>query len=229
MRLAATEYSRFQQMLEQLCPADWARPTDCPGWDVRACAGHVLGMAEMAASMRQSIHQMRAAKKRGGVMIDALTAVQVEEQAHLSPEQLLNRLAQVGPKAARGRRRAPGFVRRRTMPDPQPVGELSESWTFGYLLDVILTRDPWMHRVDLSRAAGRDVVLTADHDGVIVSDVVEEWAGRHGEPFALELTGPAGGSWGGAGEPVVVDAIEFCRALSGRGSVEGTRGVAVPF
>ena len=36
MRLAATEYGRFEGVLRSLGPADWARPTDCPDWDVRA-------------------------------------------------------------------------------------------------------------------------------------------------------------------------------------------------
>lgn len=229
MRLAETEYQRFHQMLQQLAPEDWSTPTDCPGWDVRAVAGHCLGMAEMAASIRQTVHQMRAAKRRGGVMIDALTAVQVEEQAHLTSDQVVTRFARVGPKASRGRRRAPKFVRQREMPDPQPVGAVTEAWTFGYLFDVILTRDPWMHRIDVTHATGQAMELTSDHDGVLVADVVEEWAERLGKPFALELTGPAGGSWTGPGEPAVVDAIDFCRALSGRGSVAATQGVDVPF
>ena len=49
---------------------------------------------------------------------------------------------------------------------------------FGVLIVVtglmILTRDTWMHRVDISRATGRDLVLTAEHDGRIVADVVDE-------------------------------------------------------
>lgn len=39
-----------------------------------------------------------------------------------------------------------------------------------------------MHRIDISRATGRPLTLTADHDGVLVADVVHEWAGRHGTP-----------------------------------------------
>ena len=50
------------------------------------------------------------------------------------------------PKAATGRRRTPGFIRRRTMPVLQEVNGVREPWTFGYLIDVMLTRDPWMHR-----------------------------------------------------------------------------------
>jgi uncharacterized protein (TIGR03083 family) len=229
IRLAETEYRRFAGMLESLTPEDWTKPTDCPGWDVRAVAGHCLGMAEMAASVRQTLHQMRGAKRRGGEMIDALTALQVEEQAHLSPAEVVRRYARVGPKAAASRRRTPALVRNRPMPDPQPVGSGTEPWTFGYLLDVILTRDPWMHRVDISRATGRQMELTPEHDGAIVADVVAEWGERCGEAFALQLTGPAGGSWPGSGAPVSVDAVEFCRALSGRVTVEATRGVSVPF
>jgi len=46
---------------------------------------------------------------------------------------------------------------------------------------VILTRDPWMHRLDLAPATDMPLHLTADHDGVIVADVVAEWADRHGK------------------------------------------------
>ena len=51
MRLAATEYGRYLDQLRTLDAADWGRPTDCSGWDVRAMAGHCLGMAEFAASL----------------------------------------------------------------------------------------------------------------------------------------------------------------------------------
>ena len=56
----------------------------------------------------------------------------------------------------------------------------------------------------------------------LVADIVAEWAGTHGEPFTLSLDGPAGGQYrsGTGGEHVDLDAIEFCRILSGRG--EGT-------
>jgi len=51
MRLAATEYQRFLDLLRSLEPEDWTKPTDCPGWDVRAMAAHLLGMVEMAGSL----------------------------------------------------------------------------------------------------------------------------------------------------------------------------------
>jgi uncharacterized protein (TIGR03083 family) len=154
MRLAATEYQRFFDLPHALGPDDRAKPTECPGWDVRAMAAHALGMVEMAASIRESNRQLKLARRRGGVFIDALTALQVNERAHMTPAQITARFAARAPKAARARRRAPGFARRRTIPIPQQVGGREEAWTTGYLLDVILTRDPWMHRVDIVRATG---------------------------------------------------------------------------
>ena len=121
----------------------------------------------------------------------------------------------------------------------QPVeetGTQTERWTLGYMTDVILTRDTWMHRSDIAVATGREMTLTADHDGVLVADVAAEWAGRHGQPCTLTLTGPAGGSWtfrgsAPAADPPVLelDAVEFCRILSGRGSGLGLLATRVPF
>ncbi len=231
MRLAATEYQRFAGMLRALGPGDWAKPTGCPGWDVRAMAAHALGMVEMAASIRENNRQLKLARSRGGVFIDALTALQVEERADMTPAQITAQFAARAPKAARARRRAPGLIRRRTMPDLQQVGGRDEAWTIGYLIDIILTRDPWMHRADIARATGANLVLTAEHDGVLVADLVTEWAARHGQPYTLHLTGPAGGSWAsGDGGPLIeIDAIEFCRLLSGRGRGDGLLSAQVPF
>jgi uncharacterized protein (TIGR03083 family) len=231
MRLAATEYQRFLDLLRALGPGDWARPTECPGWDVRAMAAHALGMVELAASVREQRRQMKLARSRGGVFLDALTGLQVDERQQMTPEQIIARFAARAPKAARGRRRTPGFIRRRAMPERQPVGGIDETWTIGFLVDIILTRDPWMHRADICRATGADHVLTAGHDGVLVADVAAEWAARHGQPGTLHLTGPAGGSWqtGDGGPLIESDAIEFCRAISGRGHADGLLAVQVPF
>jgi uncharacterized protein (TIGR03083 family) len=235
MRLAATEYDRAAQLLQALRPADWNKPTECADWDVRQLAAHMLGMVEMAASVREQRRQQKRAgarqKQQGGLFIDALTGLQVDERADMTPDAIIERFARRGSSAVKGRRRAPGFVRRRTIPMAQDVGGRTERWTNGFLLDTILTRDPWMHRMDIARATGKPPTLTADHDGVIVADVVAEWAARHGRPFALVLTGPAGGQWSyGTGLPAItMDAADFCRAISGRGERDGLLAVDVPF
>jgi Mycothiol maleylpyruvate isomerase N-terminal domain len=193
---------------------------------VRQLVAHIAGMANLFSTPLEVARQIRVARARqqpGQAGIDAQTALQVEERQHLGPEELRAELHRVGPRGARGRRRVPGFVRRRRLPEPQIVNGVSETWSMGYLTDVILTRDPWMHRLDLARATGRDPLLTIDHDGVIVADVVAEWARRHGQPYRLELTGPAGGSWsyGKGGDEIVMDAADFCRIISGRPGSDG--------
>lgn len=234
MRLAADEYERVASLLAGLTPEQWAAPTDCPGWDVRAVAGHLLGMAEMAASLRETARQQVVSKRRsqrdGGPVIDSLTALQVEEHASLTTVDVVEGLRRVAPRAVRSRRRMPAFVRGRRI-DPQVVGGRREWWTLGYLLDTILTRDPFMHRIDITRATGAAMEATAGHEGVIVDDVVREWARRHGAPYTLELTGAAGGRWqqGDGGEHIAMDAFDFCRAVSGRGPAGGLLAEQVPF
>ena len=229
-RLAATEYERFLRLVRDLAPADWARPTACPGWDVRAMTAHVLGMAEMAASVRELARQTRRADEAGGG-IDALTGLQVREHADLDGPALVAALGAAAPRALRGRRRLSRVAGRVTLPEEQVVGPDREFWRIGFLMDVVLTRDVWMHRTDVCRATGRDPQLTPGHDGVLVADVVAEWAQSHGRPYRLRLTGPAGGEWssGSDGEELELDAVEFCRVLSGRGGGAGLLGQQVPF
>jgi uncharacterized protein (TIGR03083 family) len=232
--IAAAEYARLVEQLRSLDDDDWSRPTDCPLWDVRAMAGHSVGMMGDFTSFRSLLRRMRAAtrqaKRTGSPLVDAMTAQQVDEQAELSRGELIERAERLGPKAARWRATAPWPLR--SLPVKESVGGVPETWRIGYLLETILTRDPWMHRVDIARATGRPMVLTADHDGRIVGDVVAEWARRHGKPFTLTLTGPAGGvftSGDGSGEAITIDAVEFCRVLSGRASGSGLLTQAVPF
>jgi uncharacterized protein (TIGR03083 family) len=226
MRLAQTEYQRVTDAVDALQPDDWSRPTDCTEWDVRQLVAHIAGQANLFSTPLELARQGRAAKARqqpGRPEVDALTGFQVEERQHVGPDELRAELHRVGPRGAKGRRRVPGFLRRRRLPGAEVVNGLPERWSLGFVTDVILTRDPWMHRLDLARATGQDLVLTADHDGVIVADIVAEWARRHGQPYRLELTGPAGGNWssGISGEEIVMDAIDFCRIVAGRPGPDG--------
>lgn len=229
--LAAGENRRMLELLSSLSDGDWAQPTDCPAWDVRAMAGHVLGSMEGFSSLRNFLHIMRAARKAAGdgPLVDGMTAVQVQERAGLDRVELLERMRLAGPKAARWRSKVPALFRR--APIKQEVNGVTETWRMGYLLDVILTRDTWMHRVDIARATGRELVMTADHDGRIVADAVAEWARRHGRPFTLELTGAAGGTFvsGRDGDELTLDAVELCRIFSGRGTGTGLLATEVPF
>jgi len=232
MRLARTEVERNIALMESLSDEEWAAPTDCTGWDVRAMYAHVLGMLKLQADptelQRQAGEAARRVQERGGYRIDHLTALQVEEHEHLSADELVAAFKDMAPRALAAR--AGTTAQFRAQPyDPGPP--FSGDWTLGFLLDTIHTRDPWMHRVDACRAIGRPMTLTPKHDGRLVADVVDEWARAHGEPFELTLTGPAGGAFsqGVGGEVITLDAIEFCRTLAGRAEGSGLLKTEVPF
>lgn len=241
MSLLAAELERTLEVLRTLDHEDWTAQTACPDWDVHHMYLHVLGACEASASMRENVHQLRAARSRrrrhGGPLEAALSSVQVRDRNDLSPAELVERLAVVAPVTVRKRTTMPALMRRMKMKVDGPV---VEKWSLGYLVDTIYLRDLWMHRVDAATATGRDLELTPDHDGRIVRDVVTEWARRHGRPFFLTLGGPAGGRYastggggngdgGGSPETLELDAVEFCRILAGREEAPGLLATIVPF
>jgi uncharacterized protein (TIGR03083 family) len=185
---------------------------------------HVLGSAEAQASPKEFLHQLRRGlpvnrEIESHHWVDGLNELQIRERSPLSNDELVARLAAVGPRAVAGRWRTPPPMRYLPLPFGPPVG-----WApLKYLLDVGFTRDVWAHRIDVCAALGRPMEATADHDGRLVADIVGEWAGIHGEPFELVLEGPAGGKFtqGEGGDRVELDAFDFVRTLSGRLSGTG--------
>jgi uncharacterized protein (TIGR03083 family) len=234
MRLQATELDRTLALLGSLSESEWAARTACPDWDVRQMYLHVLGACEAGASMRENFHQMRVGRKHrkthGGPLEAALSNVQVRERADLSPSQLIERLSEITPLTVRRRAKTPRLMRRLRIAIDGPV---VETWRLGYLIDTIYLRDLWMHRVDTTQVTDHELELTADHDGRILADVVAEWARRHGQPFDLRLTGPAGGRYTVPGattaESIELDAVEFSRMLGGRVAANGLLATVVPF
>ena len=232
MAAAEEEYHRLDDLLRSLDADEWRRPTDCSEWDVRAVVSHLVGAAEADASVREMVRQAvkgRRVRKHGD-LIDKVNAVQVLERASVPPERLVEDLVDAGRRAVARRRRLPAALLALPLPFGPPLGVRP----LGYLMGRIYTRDAWMHRVDISRATGRELRLTADHDGRLVDDVVAEWAASHGAPYALVLTGPAGGRWSQGtaarkGASIEMDAVEFCRTVSGRDAGAGLLATPVSF
>jgi uncharacterized protein (TIGR03083 family) len=228
--LATTEYARILTLLRDLDAGDWRSPTVCEGWTVHDMVAHLLGAAEANASLvenaRQVVRGARRTRADDRPLVDGINEVQIDDRDDLAPAELIERLAAVAPRAVRGRRRTPPPLRR--VPVPGPFGT---SISLGFLVDIAYTRDQWMHRVDLAAATGRDLLLTADHDGRIVADIVRDWVATHGRPVTLELAGPAGGSFRHdvGGPNLHLDAVAFCLAVSGRAPAEGLLGVQVVF
>ena len=252
MTAAAEEYERLLRLLRGLDGGQWRAPTDCAGWEVRDVVAHLAGAAAATASPRELVRQALHARRLGrhGDLVDRMNEIQIRERRALTPAELVDDLAAAAPRGLRARRRVPAPVLALPLPFGPPLG----TRPLGYLMGRIYTRDAWMHRIDLARATGAPLELTAERDGAVVEDVVAEWAAVHGAGYELRLTGPAGGLWSrgtagcggsagpagpghpagpaGLGHPagaLEVDAIEFARALSGRVTGEGLLSHRVPF
>ena len=206
-------------LLRTLGDGDWTRPTDCTEWDVRTLVAHLLAQCQDSIRLGTLLRRELVGRRRypAKTAVDAHMAVGVDDHHTASGPELVERLALLWPRAVWARRRRPAALRRIKVNSGIPG---LPRWPVAYLLDVILNRDLWMHRVDLARTTGRPLVI-GDHDQQIVAQVVRDLAlGWSAAPVTLELTGPAGGSWAiGSGGPVAVvraDAVAYLRALSGR-------------
>jgi uncharacterized protein (TIGR03083 family) len=233
VRLAQTEADRWIRLVDGFSVEDWQRPSGCEGWTVADLVRHLIGQAEQLSSFPAALRQSRAGKKlaRGRALIDGITEHQVASRAQVPPAQLANHLASALPRAAKARESWPRTSTRLGMriEVPHPSDIVKERWTFAYMSQV-MTRDLWMHRADLDTAGVRPLQLSPEHDGRIVADVVADWAHRHGGPFDLTLTGPAGGHWQvpGDGPAFEQEAVQFCRGLFGRAPAP-PYDVVVPF
>jgi uncharacterized protein (TIGR03083 family) len=221
--VATGAYDDLIALLETLRSDDGRAPTECVAWNVSDMVGHLIGSAKAAASkrelLRQNLYGFRHARQYDGNAMDAYNALQVAEHASLTPAERVAALKAVAAEAVRGRMRTPALLRAVSVSvksNGSIVKGMPNKGNVGYLMDVVYTRDVFMHRIDISRAVGREL-SPGKNDRRIVEDAVGEWARRHQQPVEVVLSGPAGGKFvqGSGGPRIEVDALELCRVLSG--------------
>ncbi|MFQ6028398.1 MAG: maleylpyruvate isomerase family mycothiol-dependent enzyme, partial [Dehalococcoidia bacterium] len=231
VQLATDELERFLALLESLSSEDWQQPTVCTLWNVSQMVAHLAGTAAGYTSWAQFKRQFitNPYASRTALKVDAISMCQVEDRAGATPAALLDELRELGPRAIRTRQRLPWLLRNLCVPLGPPLGIAP----IGYLTDLIYTRDMWMHRLDICRATGRGMSLTADHDGRIVElvmrDLGKKLHRRLGKRnIRVELTGPAGGifdfgSGSGPSATLQMDTLDFNWLAAGRTSPEDIR------
>ncbi len=223
-RLLTTALSRFLTLLESLHADDWSKPTACTAWNVHDMVAHQAGGYASGTSYKEMIRQYTSMPKPGQLPEDAINNLQVGERKHMTPQNLIAELKQVGTKAIHNW--AYGFNAIKWVAIPHPVGGFM---SLRYLMWVTHSHDTWMHRLDICRATGRPFEQTREHDGRIVELVVLDTAKKlrkrlSGKAITLTLTGISGGEWQiGDGESVSsleMDALDFNIFVSGRFSYE---------
>jgi uncharacterized protein (TIGR03083 family) len=238
--VALAAYEQLFELLEDLSPSDWGAPTECPGWQVDDMVRHLVGAARANKSLRENARQqlwgVRHRREFGGNPLDATNARQIADHSSLTPHDLVIALRDTAPAAVEGRMRLPALLRAITVPlatGGSTASGMPRGVNLGHLADVIYTRDVWMHTIDIARAANRPLNVNHPMNRRVVADVVAEWAGRHGQPIDLILTGPAGGHYRATnldpGTTIELDAIEFCRIVSGRQAGNGLLATRVLF
>jgi uncharacterized protein (TIGR03083 family) len=217
--LLRPEVRATEAMLHDLTPGEWRLPTDCERWDVHDIVAHLVGNAEITLDPDLMEQRARegAARFPELYLLDAMNEMAAVAWRDRPPASLIDEHARLWSQVIDALPTMPESARARTFDAGYPG---VPPFTFGYITDVILARDMWMHRVDICRATGRACVAGEHSRGIVeqvLRDLDDMW---DGPPVVLELTAGVPGSWQiGAGSPVATvraDAVDFVRNLSGR-------------
>jgi len=216
MQVAANENLLFSELIGSLGPEDWDGPTDCDLWSVRDIVAHLIGWGEGLTSPREGLHQFAASRRRVremGGSTNAQNQIQVEDRRDMTIDELIAAYERASARLLKLRNRI-GVVGR-AIPWYNPI--LGGFATVGFVADSIFTRDTFMHRIDISLATDRELVMGL-HQDLLIADIVRDWAGRAGIPVRVELEGSGGGTFVNQDARVTVrtSAVDFCRAMTGR-------------
>ncbi len=227
--LAQVELERFISLTESLQTEELELPTACTLWNVREIVAHQAdhchyGIGGFSGFVRYVLAMdMRPYQKKGMNQLDSMNQVGIDQRADRTQAQLIAEMREYGPHAIQGRDKS-SWIPRNLIWMPYPVA----GWTpfIGYLFDVILTRDMWMHRLDICRATGREMILSEAHDGKIIALLMRD-LGRYLRPrlgnksVVFDLMGTVGGRWQVGDNPnpdaiIHMDVLDFSILMSAR-------------
>ena len=173
----------FTDLLEELDDADWARPTDLPGWDVRAVASHIAHLESILAGQPEETADVGEPEHVTGLM-GLYTEVGVAEPAR-APARTRSSTRSAPPPPPGTPRCSP------TRPPtasakPEPIfGGVPWDWR-----TLLRNRplDVWMHEQDVRRAVDRPGGL----DSPAARHTAEYLAESLGYVLAKRVGAPAG-------------------------------------
>ncbi|MBE1590549.1 maleylpyruvate isomerase family mycothiol-dependent enzyme [Nonomuraea angiospora] len=206
------ERQAMLDLLRALDPADWAKPTICPGWDVHDIACHVLNdyMRRLSGSRDGHGGAVFADDETLPAYLARTNDEFVRACRQLSPQLLIDLLEHLGPQldalwAAR---------------DPQAPADLNVSWAATDLdspawLDIGREyTEFWVHQQQIRDAVSRPgatqpelMAPVLDLFARALPHALRTYERPDGAEAHLEVLGPAGGQWsvarqGGRWQPV---------------------------
>lgn len=136
-------------LLEELDPADWARPTDLAGWDVKAVASHTAHLESLLAGGPDEQAEVGPADHITGPM-GQFTEIGVLTRRDREPAAIIEEI-----RARTGERHAALVAEPPADPDAPAPGIFG---LIGWSTRTLLRNRPldvWMHEQDIRRAVGR--------------------------------------------------------------------------
>jgi uncharacterized protein (TIGR03083 family) len=199
--LFLVERARLSELLASLDPADWDRPSPCPGWTVLGLSSHLVGDDLGFLARHRDGHfgtpgPDDASESEFTAWLDSLQDEWVRAARRLSPRIVADLLEWAGPQVAetmRGedpRARTAGVSWAGTEPVPAWLNHARELSEY------------WIHRQQLLQATGRPSDLRADLAGPVLDGL--RWAypfrlgqaeARPGDSVTIFVTGPVTATW----------------------------------
>ena len=191
----ATEWAAITELCDQLSEAEWAAPTECPGWSVQDNLSHIIGTERMLlGDPAPEVDVGEAPHVHND--IGRVNELWITERRPWAPARVLAEFREV----SAARLEALGAM---TQADFD-----AESWTpagtdsYGRFMR-IRTMDCWVHEQDIRIAVNRP----GHREGPVVELVMDEFAfavgfavaklGRapEGARVLIDLAGPAARTW----------------------------------
>jgi uncharacterized protein (TIGR03083 family) len=199
--LFTVERARLGELLAGLGPADWDRPSPCPGWTVLGLCSHLVGDDLGFIARHRDSHfgtpaPDNATEGEFVAWLDNLQDEWVRAARRLSPRIAADLLEWAGPQVAetmRGqdpRARTAGVSWAGTGPVPAWLNQARELSEY------------WIHRQQLLQALGRPSDLRADLAGPVLDAL--RWAypfrlgqspAEPGETVTISIRGPVTLTW----------------------------------
>jgi uncharacterized protein (TIGR03083 family) len=199
--LFLVERARLSELLVSLGPADWDRPSPCPGWTVLGLCSHLVGDDLGFLARHRDGHfgtpgPAGASETEFIAWLDGLQDEWVDAARRLSPRIVADLLEWAGPQLAETVR---GEDPRARTADVSWAGtEAAPAW----LNHARELSEYWIHRQQLLQATGRPSDLRADLAGPVLDGL--RWAypfrlgqapAEPGDTVTISVTGPVTLAW----------------------------------